>query len=74
MKIHTAGPGSDNIVSHAKVSVRNRIHSVIIEERAANEQTPYHLSPSPHPTPTPHELKLLSPFMEAGILGFWIRI
>ena len=79
-KIHTAGPGSDNIVSHGKVNIRNRTQSVIIEARTTNEQTPYHLPTTPAPLPPypssphhPHELKLLSRFMEAGIMGFWNR-
>ena len=50
-KIHTAGPGSDNIVSHGKVNTRNRTQSVIIEARTTNEQTPYHLPTTPAPLP-----------------------
>lgn len=59
------------MVSHAKVNIRNRIHS-IIEARTTNEPTPYHLPPIPAPYPL-HELKLLSRFMEAGIMRFWNR-
>lgn len=59
------------MVSHAKVNIRNRIHS-IIEARTTNEPTPYQLSSIPTPYPL-HELKLLSRFMEAGIMRFWNR-
>ena len=70
-----AGKRQYRIACESQYSIRNRTQSVIIEASTTNEQTPYHFPTTPAPLPPnhPHELKLLSRSMEAGILGFWNR-